>query len=100
MGAGDDASLLKSCVRVPQVVVYREFRGETVALNLSSGQYHGLNPTATKMLDSLVESASVDAAVDRLANELGAPRAVVERDVLALCRNLRARGLIEQVPDP
>jgi DNA-binding CsgD family transcriptional regulator len=40
-------------VRVPQHVVHRAFPARTVVLNLETGKYHGLNPTAGRMLTAL-----------------------------------------------
>jgi coenzyme PQQ synthesis protein D (PqqD) len=87
--------LLDARVRVPEHVVYRDFGDETVVLNLDSGMYHGLNGTAAAMLSVVGESDTVSAAVDRLAGEFEQPREVIERDLLALCRSLSERGLIE-----
>lgn len=88
--------MLGARVRVPDHVVYRDFGDETVVLNLDTGMYHGLNRTAAAMLSTIGESASVGAAVERLVEELGQPREVIEPDVLGLCRSLSERGLIEQ----
>jgi hypothetical protein len=82
-------------VRVPEYVVHRNFSSETVVLNLHSGAYHGLNPTAAQMLHALEASDTMAAAVDRLAAEFDQPRAGIERDVISLCRALADRGLIE-----
>jgi hypothetical protein len=86
--------LLNSRLRVPDHVVHRSFDEETVVLNLDSGVYHGLNPTAAKMLDEIDKSDSVGAAVDALAAEFGQPRERIEADVVALCEALEERGLI------
>lgn len=90
------SGILRSRVRVPEHVVYRDFADETVILNLDSGQYHGLNATAARMLDVLKARDSVAEAVDELTRELGQPADVIERDVLTLCAALVERGLIEQ----
>jgi Coenzyme PQQ synthesis protein D (PqqD) len=82
-------------VTVPQNVVFRQFPAETVVLNLQTGKYHGLNPTAGRMLEALVESEAVSEAVEALAAEYGRPAAGVERDIQDLCRALLDRGLIE-----
>jgi hypothetical protein len=87
--------LLAAKVRVPQNVVFRSFPAETVVLNLQTGKYHGLNPTAGRMLETLVESVTVSEAVEALAAEYGRPPGGVERDVQDLCRALIERGLIE-----
>ncbi len=91
-----DSSLLRSRVRVPGHVVYRDFGDETVILNLDSGLYHGLNRTAAAMVERLGDSETVDAAVDRISADFDQPRERVERDVLDLCRALGERGLIER----
>jgi hypothetical protein len=90
----DDAQVLATRVRVPEHVVYRDFADETVILNLESGMYHGLNGTAAKMLETLSSGVSVGEAIDRLSEEFGQPRDVIERDVLGFCRTLAERGLI------
>ena len=86
--------LLNSRLRVPDHVVHRSFDEETVVLNLDSGVYHGLNPTAARMLDQIDKSDSVSAAVDSLAAEFDQPRERIEADVVALCQALEERGLI------
>lgn len=88
-------SLLASRVRVPDNVVYRSFATETVALNTRSGQYHGLNPTAGRMLELLAERMTIAQAAARVADEYDQPRELVERDICALCSGLAARGLVE-----
>ena len=92
---GADATILSSRVTVPEQVVYRDFPNETVILNLDSGQYHGLNATAGRMLEVLTGSDSVAAACEALTVEFGQPGDVIERDVVGLCRTLAERGLIE-----
>ena len=42
-------------VRIPKHVVFRSFGSETVLLNLSTGQYHGLRGTGGRMLEVLAE---------------------------------------------
>jgi hypothetical protein len=95
---GDDA-ILAARVRVPEHVVYRNFPDETVVLNLESGLYHGLNATAARMLEVVQQHDSVAATVDELTREFEQPREVIERDLVALCRALADRGLIERDGD-
>jgi hypothetical protein len=82
-------------VRVPDHVVYREFPGQTVALNLQTGRYHGLNPTAAKMLEALREAPTVAAAAERLAPEWDVAPEALLADLLELCEGLESRGLLE-----
>ncbi len=90
------ASLLASrTVTVPQHVVFRSFPTETVVLNLQTGRYHGLNPTAGRMLDVLARSASVREAAAVVAAEFDRPQQETEADICNLCSALLERGLLE-----
>jgi hypothetical protein len=90
-----DQELLASSARLPQHVVHRSFVAETVVLNLRTGKYHGLNPTAGRMLEVLEPAASVGAVVPELAAEYEVEETQIEADLIALCRGLLERGLIE-----
>jgi hypothetical protein len=90
-----DQDLLSSRARLPQHVVHRTFVAETVVLNLRTGKYHGLNPTAGKMLEAVEGVDTVAAAVPPLAAEFGVEEAQIQADLLQLCRGLLERGLIE-----
>jgi hypothetical protein len=82
-------------VRVPEHVVYRDFAEQTVALNLQTGRYHGLNPTAAAMVDALREAPNVAAAAERLGPEWDVEPDVLLADLLELCEGLEGRGLLE-----
>jgi coenzyme PQQ synthesis protein D (PqqD) len=85
--------------RVPAHVVYQTFVNETVILNLKTGQYHGLNPTGGRMLNLLAERRTIDDAARELAAEYKRPVDELERDLVAFCGDLAARGLIEMTRD-
>jgi hypothetical protein len=91
----DNRDLLAASPRVPEHVVERAFGDQSVALNLQSGQYHGLNRVGARMLESLREAKTIGDAVDPLAEEFGQPREVIERDLVAFVRDLVERGIIE-----
>jgi hypothetical protein len=94
--APHDSSLpMTDAITVPQNVVFRQFPAETVVLNLQTGKYHGLNPTAGRMLEALAEADSIGEAVEVIAAEYDRSPAGVERDVQDLCRALHERGLID-----
>lgn len=75
-------------------VTHRELGEEMVAVNLRTGQYHSLNPSAGRMLDELLAGPTVGAALARLEAIYNAPRETLERDLLALCDALAERGLV------
>src|SRR3954452_485026 len=92
---GDNRELLAARLRVPEHVVAREFGDDSVALNLHSGQYHGLNGVAAVMLRRLREARTIGDVGGPLAAEFGQPPEVIERDLLAFVRALDERGLVE-----
>jgi hypothetical protein len=81
-------------VTVPEHVVHRTFEAETVLLNLETGNYHGLNPTAGRMFDLLDKMGSAEEVVRVLAEELDQPRDVIAGDLAHLCDDLTERGLL------
>jgi Coenzyme PQQ synthesis protein D (PqqD) len=91
----DNRDLLAARPRVPEHVVERAFGGESVALNLQSGQYHGLNGVGARMLETLRHAPTIGDAVDSLAREFEQPHEVIERDLLAFVRGLVERGIVE-----
>lgn len=92
-----DQELLQTQARLPQHVVHRSFVAETVVLNLRTGKYHGLNPTAGKMLEALEAAPTVGDAVPALADEYGLQQEQIQGDLLTLTQGLLERGLIEIV---
>ncbi|MGD1057500.1 MAG: PqqD family protein [Solirubrobacteraceae bacterium] len=94
-----DQELLETRVRLPQHVVHRSFVAETVVLNLRTGKYHGLNPTAGKMLEALDAAPTVADAVPELTAEYGIDREQIQRDLLTLARGLLERELIVATHD-
>jgi hypothetical protein len=94
-----DQELLDARVRLPQHVVHRSFVAETVVLNLRTGKYHGLNPTAGKMLETLDAAPSVGDAVPVLAAEYSLEEEQIQRDLLILTRGLLERELIVATDD-
>lgn len=95
MNSISDQAILAAPARLPQHVVHRSFVAETVVLNLRTGKYHGLNPTAGRMLEAIDAAATVQDAVPELCREYGVEEEQVESDLLALCRGLLERGLID-----
>lgn len=97
MAPTSTSELLAARVRLPQHVVHRSFVAETVVLNLQTGKYHGLNPTAGRMLEALNTAPTAGVVVPELALEYGVDPTKIESDLLALCQGLLERGLIEIV---
>jgi hypothetical protein len=90
-----DQSLMNATVTVPEQVVRREFSEEAIALNLDTGQYHGLNPIAAAMLDALEKGATGEEVAQSFASDYDQPLDAVRSDVHALLAALTDRGLVE-----
>jgi hypothetical protein len=82
-------------VTVPDHVVFRVFAAETVVLNINTGQYHGLNPVAGEMLETLQGTPNLRQAAKALADEFEQPLERIEHDLRAFCDDLVSRGLLE-----
>lgn len=87
--------ILTASVTIPEHVVRRDFGEESIVLNLRTGLYHGLNPTAAAMLDAVGDAARVGDAVERLAEAFGQPRERISADLVQLIGTLRERDLVE-----
>lgn len=91
----NNAPILADEARIPDHVVYRAFVKETVVLNLRSGKYHGLNPTAGRMFELLDREATVQDAARQIAEEYDKPLDEVEDYLCDVVMRLLDRGLIE-----
>jgi hypothetical protein len=95
----DSAWILEAKLTVPDHVIYRWFEDETVLLNLSTGQYHGLNETGGRMLQLLDETGGdVGAAVQRLSGEYEVAYDEIAPELADFCSALADRGLVELDP--
>jgi Coenzyme PQQ synthesis protein D (PqqD) len=94
MVAAEDPRL-RARVTVPDHVVVRRFADDTVALNLATGQYHGLNDVATVMLEALRAGEAAEDVARGVAERCGVPADVVRGDLLGLLDDLASRDLIE-----
>jgi hypothetical protein len=91
-----DSQLLDLRIEMPDGVVMRDFAEQTVALNLGSGSYHGLNKVAARMLERLQEAGRGADIVEPLAQEFGQPEDVIRTDLAGLLRGLLERGLVRE----
>jgi Coenzyme PQQ synthesis protein D (PqqD) len=89
----------ESRVRLAEHVVYRDFPTQTVVLNLRTGRYHGLNPTAGRMMATLERAPSIAEAGRLVAEHYGQPRGEVEQHLCELCAELLERGLVDLEDD-
>jgi hypothetical protein len=91
----NNSRLLEREIAFPEHVIFRTFARETVALNLKTGRFHGLNVTAGRMVQVLQHSSRPSDAVRDLADEYGVPASQIESDLEQLIRMLLERELVE-----
>ncbi len=85
---------LDSAVRPSDEVMFREIGGEAVLLNLTTGEYFGLDAVGAQIWRLLDEQRQVGAVLRRLLDEFDAPAELVERDLLGLVVQLAEKGLM------
>lgn len=76
-------------------VVAREVGGETVLLDLSSGQYFGLDTIGGRIWELLSERGqTLKELCDQIEAEFDAPRDRIEADLIVLAKQLSDQELI------
>ena len=73
-------------------IVWQCFEEEVVVINLESGNYYSLNPTATAIWNLVAAGGTISSVVDDVCK--GAPTEEQWEQVLGFCGRLIAEGLI------
>jgi Coenzyme PQQ synthesis protein D (PqqD) len=81
-------------IHIREGVLRKEFEGETILLNLQTGDYYALNATGTRMCGLLVQGLTTEETAARTAAEFQVPVASVSADLEALLRDLVKEGLV------
>jgi hypothetical protein len=89
-----DLSLVDA-LAVDEQVMFRQVDNEAVLLDLKSGTYFGLNDVGARAWQLIVEHGTLSRVLDVLVKEYVAERAVVERDLLELGRQLVTHQLAD-----
>jgi len=79
--------------RIGRDVAFEFVDDEAVALNLKTGAYYRLNPTAARAWRLLEKSLGMDALVDDLLEEMEVERGRLEADLAELFADLERHGL-------
>jgi hypothetical protein len=73
--------------------------GEAVILGLNDSVYYGLDGSGARIWELVQQPISLASIVDTLSAEFDVERDVAMRDLVDLAGMLRARGLLDLVPD-
>ena len=87
-------------IRISPSTLSREVQGETVLLQLDSGEYFGLDELGTRIWQLLTADGDLDAARIALLNEYDVDAAVLDTDFARIVDELIARRLIDVDPAP
>jgi len=82
-------------VHIGPDVLFRDLNGEAVVLNLTTGQYYGLNEVGTRMWALLAEHGQVEAAFQALLEEYDVAGEQLQRDLLGFVDELASHGLVQ-----
>jgi len=82
-------------VKIAEDVVFRNLSEEAVLLNLSTGNYFGLDEIGTRVWNLLAENASIEKIVEILLGEYDVTEQVLRSDLRALLGQLQEKGLIK-----
>jgi hypothetical protein len=82
-------------LRIPANVIAREIDGETVIVNLTSGNCFGLDRVGTRVWQLVTEMGSADRVLDAMLAEFDVDEKRLRQDLDQLLAQLRSRGLLE-----
>ena len=80
---------------IPEHIVARPVGNETVILNLSTGNYSGLDPVGARVWQLLAAGHSVPNVVSTMLGEFDVSEDQLTQDVSVLIESLVSRGLVE-----
>jgi hypothetical protein len=89
------ALTLDTVVRPGRDVLSRDLDGEAVLVDLRSGTYFGLDPVGTRIWSRLSGGAPLREALRGVLDAFEVPEERARADLVRLCEELVARGLLE-----
>ncbi len=82
-------------VKIPEEVVFQKVGDETVLLNLKTGTYYGLDTVGTRVWELVAEKGTLAGIVESMLEDYEVTPEDLQRDILRLVKELRAKGLVE-----
>ena len=81
-------------VTIPSHVIFEKLGDQMFLLNLNSGTYFELNPTAARVWTLVQADTDTEQIIETIIDEFNAEPDVVRGDVERLVKDLKDRGLI------
>lgn len=85
----------KRIVAIPASTLYREVQGETVLLQLDSGEYFGLDEVGTRLWQLMVEKGDLAVVETTMLAEFDVDAQTLSRDLDQIVEDLITKHLIE-----
>ena len=85
---------LPTTVTIPESVLWQEVGDEVVLLDVSGGEYHGLNDVASRIWRALEEHQDVDSAYEHLCEAYEVDPEVLRKDLDEFIKRLVEMGLL------
>lgn len=82
-------------MKINKDIIARDIQGDTVFLNMITGDYYSLNSVGTDIYNCITEEMKIDAIVKRLADKYNVETAQLNRDILDLIADLKENGIID-----
>ena len=80
-------------IRISKKIMGKKLDGEWVFLNLTNGEYYGLNETGSLIWEELKSKGNIEAVLERLEQTFDVDRAVLEKDLRKFLEELQKEGL-------
>lgn len=84
---------------VPEYVLFQKVDDEVILLDMTSGEYYGLNDVGSRMWTLFQQGQSAQEVLDALVQEYNVSTERLSNDIHQFLRQLQSRGLVEIVAD-
>jgi hypothetical protein len=82
-----------------ETVLTTRIDDESVLLDSAGGKYYGLNKSGTRMLETLIETGTLEQSLERLVLEYDIERQQLRDDLESFVQDLVQRGFLVQSED-
>lgn len=91
---GPNTDLRTLQVVIPDELIFQDLDGETVLLDMKSGQYFGMDETGSRIWKLLGEYDNLQEVLDALLAEYDVAADICRQELLAFLENLETSGLV------
>lgn len=82
-------------MKLKQGIIAREIQGETVLLNMETGDYFSLNPVGNEIYKCISQGMDITGISEYIVATYDIDSKTAENDVISLVNDLKSNGIIE-----